>query len=53
VSLSGVTTGWKNKGAVVYRLGNSAEFIKSGAGGAAPSTINLGISTSATNQIIQ
>lgn len=53
VSLSGVTTGWKNKGAVVYRLGNSAEFIKSGAGGAAPGTINLGISTSATNKIIQ
>lgn len=53
VSLSQVNTGWKTKGVVIYRVGNSAEFIKAGAGGAAAGTVNLGFSTSVTNQVIQ
>lgn len=53
VSLSSVTTGWKTKGAVVYRVGNSAEFLKAGAGGAPQGSINLGLSTAATNRVIQ
>jgi prepilin-type N-terminal cleavage/methylation domain-containing protein len=41
VSLASATTGWKNKGIVVYRIGNSAEFIKSGSAGAAPGSVTI------------
>ena len=37
---------WKKKGLVVYRVGNSAEFIKAGANGAPSGSANVG----ATNQ---
>ena len=54
VSLSGVQTGWKQKGMCVYRVGGSAEFLKSGTGGAAAGSVNLGLGgTSVTNPIYQ
>ena len=39
---------WKKKGIVVYRLGNSAEFIKAGANGAPVGSANLGVTNSNT-----
>jgi len=39
---------WKTKGIVVYRLGNSAEFIKSGANGAKVGSVNIGVTNSNT-----
>lgn len=39
---------WKTKGLVVYRLGNSAEFIKSGTAGAQPGSANIGMTNSNT-----
>lgn len=39
---------WKKKGLVVYRLGNSAEFIKSGTAGAPVGNANIGITNSNT-----
>lgn len=39
---------WKTKGIVVYRLGNSAEFIKSGANGAKVGAVNIGVTNSNT-----
>jgi len=52
--ISGITTGWKSKGIVVYRVGNSAEFLKSGNGGAPVGSVNLSLSTnSITNQVYQ
>ena len=51
-SLSAITTGWKTKGIVVYRVGNSAEFLKSGNGGAPVGSVNMSLSTnSITNTI--
>jgi hypothetical protein len=41
VSLASATVGWKNKGIVVYRIGNSSEFIKSGSGGAAAGSVTI------------
>jgi prepilin-type N-terminal cleavage/methylation domain-containing protein len=35
------TAGWKTKGVVVYRIGNSAEFIKSGTSGADPGKVTI------------
>jgi len=53
-SLSAITTGWKQKGIVLYRVGNSAEFLKSGNGGAPVGSVNMSLSTnSITNQICQ
>jgi prepilin-type N-terminal cleavage/methylation domain-containing protein len=34
---------WKKKGLVVYRVGNSAEFIKAGVNGAPAGSVNIGI----------
>ena len=52
--ISGITTGWKSKGIVVYRVGNSAEFLKSGNGGAPVGSVNLSLTTnSITNQVYQ
>ena len=39
---------WKKKGLVVYRVGNSAEFLKSGTGGAPAGSVNTGITNSNT-----
>ncbi len=39
---------WKKKGIVIYRLGNSAEFIKSGANGAPIGSANIGVTNSNT-----
>ena len=39
---------WKKKGLVVYRVGNSAEFIKSGTAGAPAGSANLGMTNSNT-----
>ena len=39
---------WKKKGLVVYRVGNSAEFLKSGTGGAPAGSVNIGITNSNT-----
>ena len=39
---------WKKKGIVVYRVGNSAEFIKSGANGAPAGSANIGMTNSNT-----
>ena len=53
-SLSTITTGWKTKGIVLYRVGNSAEFLKSGNGGAPVGSVNLSLSTnSITNTVYQ
>jgi hypothetical protein len=41
VSLASSTVGWKSKGIVVYRIGNSAEFIKSGSGGAPAGSVTI------------
>lgn len=43
VSLSQVNTGWKQKGVVLYRVGNSAEFLRAGAGGAPAGSVKLGL----------
>jgi prepilin-type N-terminal cleavage/methylation domain-containing protein len=42
---------WKTKGIVVYRVGNSSEFIKSGTGGAKVGSVNMGITS--TNNPLQ
>jgi len=41
VNLAKATNGWKSKGIVVYRIGNSAEFIKSGSGGASVGSVTI------------
>ena len=52
--ISAITTGWKSKGIVIYRVGNSAEFLKSGNNGAPVGSVNLSLSTnSITNQVYQ
>jgi prepilin-type N-terminal cleavage/methylation domain-containing protein len=51
--ISGFTNGWKSKGIVVYRVGNSAEFLKSGNSGAPVGSVNLSLTTnSITNKIL-
>lgn len=52
VAPQNATVGWKTKGVVVYRVGNSAEFIKSGSAGASPGNVNLGVSSNAANASI-
>jgi len=41
ISLATATTGWKTKGIAVYRVGNSAEFIKQGSGGANVGSVTI------------
>lgn len=54
VNISGIKTGWKNKGVVVYRVGNSAEFLRAGAGGVPTTSVRMGIGDQAiTNRILQ
>jgi len=53
VSIASSTVGWKSKGVVVYRIGNSAEFIKSGSAGATPGSISIsGVSSNAASASI-
>jgi len=48
------TVGWKTKGLVVYRVGNSAEFLKNGNQGATVGSVNMGLNTnSVPNTIVQ
>ncbi|NBV96618.1 MAG: prepilin-type N-terminal cleavage/methylation domain-containing protein [Verrucomicrobia bacterium] len=42
---------WKKKGIVVYRVGNSAEFLKAGANGAPVGSANIGMTNS--NSVLQ
>ena len=41
IPISTATVGWKSKGIVVYRIGNSAEFIKPGAAGSTPGNVTI------------
>jgi len=41
VSITTATNGWKSKGIVVLRVGNSAEFIKSGSAGAPAGSVTM------------
>jgi len=41
VSIAASTVGWKSKGIVVYRIGNSAEFIRPGTGGSQPGSVSI------------
>ena len=46
ISLLTATKGWKTKGIAVYRVGNSAEFIKQGSGGASAGYVTIsGVTT--------
>lgn len=50
VVISDKTVGWKGKGIVVFRVGNSAEFIKAGSGGAPAGSVTIsGVSSNAAN----
>jgi len=42
---------WKKKGLVIYRIGNSAEFVKSGTAGAPAGSANIGMTNS--NSVLQ
>lgn len=54
VSIASSTVGWKSKGIVVYRVGNSAEFIKSGSAGAPPGSVTIsGVSSNAATASIK
>jgi prepilin-type N-terminal cleavage/methylation domain-containing protein len=48
VSLTSATNSWKRKGLVVYRIGNSAEFIRAANDG----SVSLGISSNATGATV-
>jgi prepilin-type N-terminal cleavage/methylation domain-containing protein len=53
VSIGQSSVGWKSKGIVVYRVGNSAEFIKPGTGGSAAGSVTIsGVSSNATGASI-
>jgi len=53
VPIAQSTVGWKSKGIVVYRVGNSAEFIKPGTGGSAAGSVTIsGVSSNATGATI-
>jgi len=41
IPISTATVGWKSKGIVVYRVGNTAEFIKPGSAGATPGNVTI------------
>lgn len=53
VSIAASTVGWKSKGIVVYRVGNSAEFIKPGTGGSSAGSVTIsGVSSNVTGASI-
>lgn len=41
IAIATATNGWKSKGIVVYRIGNSAEFIRPGTAGATPGNVTI------------
>lgn len=54
VDLKSIKTGWKQKGIVVYRVGNTAEFLRSGSGGAPIGRASLGLDgLTVTNKVVQ
>ena len=53
VSIASSTVGWKSKGIVVYRVGNSAEFIKPGTGGSGAGSVTIsGVTSNAAGASI-
>jgi prepilin-type N-terminal cleavage/methylation domain-containing protein len=53
VSIASSTVGWKAKGIVVYRVGNSAEFIKPGTGGSGAGSVTIsGVTSNAAGASI-
>jgi type IV pilus assembly protein PilE len=49
VSIASANVGWKSKGIVVYRIGNSAEFIRPGTSGASPGSVTIsGVTSNAS-----
>ena len=53
VSIAAATVGWKSKGIAVYRVGNSAEFIKPGTAGASAGSVTIsGVTSNATGATI-
>ena len=53
VSIAAATVGWKSKGIAVYRVGNSAEFIKPGTAGSSAGCVTIsGVSSNATGATI-
>lgn len=48
ISVASATTGWKSKGIVVYRVGQSAEFLRADSS----KNVNLGVSANATGAAI-
>ena len=53
VSIAASTVGWKSKGIVVYRVGNSAEFIKPGTGGSSAGSVTIsGVNSNVTGASI-
>ena len=53
LNLQAISTGWRDKGVVVYRIQNSAEFIRSGTAGAAPKTVNTGLDSPVGSRIME
>ena len=41
IAISAATNGWKSKGIAVYRIGNSAEFIRPGTSGSTPGNVTI------------
>ena len=41
IIISAATVGWKSKGIVVFRIGNNAEFIKTGTAGSTPGNVTI------------
>jgi prepilin-type N-terminal cleavage/methylation domain-containing protein len=53
VSIASATVGWKSKGIAVYRVGNSAEFIKPGTAGSSPGSVTIsGVTSNAAGATI-
>jgi len=53
ISIASSTVGWKSKGIVVYRVGNSAEFIKPGTGGSGAGSVTIsGVTSNAAGASI-
>ena len=53
LNLQTITTGWRDKGVVIYRIQNSAEFIRSGSGGAAAKTVKTGLDSPVGSRILE
>jgi len=53
LNLQPINTGWRDKGVVIYRIQNSAEFIRSGSGGASAKTVKTGLDSPAGSRILE